>query len=149
MDVIDDVEEKRLDFLLQDPLLLQDLLDREKNISPDNLEIDWEFDPERPIAQTISLNRFQRSYLASRFHIRIDCDNLKAFAVPNTNVSYKMKSSTRALNDLSDTDAIPQVVEECLTIMTEANRFIVLLHHSESCWEMVGCLSPIFIKVSF
>ncbi len=135
----------RFQFLFENPLLLQDLLSREKLIPPDQLEIDWVLHPDRPVAQTVSLIRLQRSYLASRFHVRITNESCVLAMPPNLVFPYNSCNSAD-LNDLSDSDVIPQVVEEFLTLSED--RYMLLLHHSESSWEMIGCLSPMpFIKV--
>jgi len=132
----------RFQFLLDNPLLLQDLLSREKQIQPDQLEIDWVLHPDRPAAQTVSLNRLQRSYLASRFHIKIVSDS-RVLTVPANQVSPYNSSNSVDLKDIIDLEAIPPVVNEFLTLPED--RYFLLLHHSESSWEMIGCLSPMTI----
>ena len=137
----------RFQFLFENPFLLQDLLSREKLIMPDHLDIDWVLHPDRPVVQTVSLIRLQRSYLAARFHVRITSES-RVLAMSSNLVFPYNSSNSVDLNNLSDSDAIPQVVEEFLTLSED--RFMLLFHHSESSWEMIGCLSPMpFIKVSY
>ncbi len=71
----------RFQFLFDNPFLLQDILSREKQIPPDQLKIDWVLHPDRPVAQTVSLIRLQRSYLAARFHVRINSE-FRVLAMP-------------------------------------------------------------------
>ena len=137
----------RFQFLFENPLLLQDILSQEKLIPPDQLDINWVLQPNRPVVQTVSLIRLQRSYLAARFHVRITSES-RVLVMPSNLVSPYNSSNSLDLNDLSDLDAIPQVVEEFLTVSED--RFMLLFYHSESSWEMIGCLSPMpFIKVSY
>jgi len=134
-------------FLFNNPLLLQNLLSWEKLIPLDQLEIDWVLHPDRPVVQTVSLIRLQRSYLAARFHVRITSES-RVLAMPSNLVFPYNSLNSVDLNNLSDSDVIPQVVEEFFTVSED--RYMLLLHHSESTWEMIGCLStmPFIIKVS-
>jgi len=137
----------RFKFLFENPFLLQDLLSWEKLISPNQLDINWVLHPDRPVVQTVSLIRLQRSYLAARFHVRITGES-RVLVMPSNLVSPYNSSNSVDLNNLSDWDVIPQVVEEFLTLSED--RYMLLFHHSESSWEMIGCLSPMhFIKVSY
>ncbi len=151
----------RCQFLFDNPLLLQDLISQEKEIPLDNIEINWTVphpinNDQQPVVQVISLARFHRSYLASRFHIRI-VNESSVLAMPN--LVFPFDCTTWDLNDLSDIVklgfmTIPPVVEEFLSHHDSNddyyNCYMILLHHSKSCWEMIGCLSPITTdKVSF
>ena len=137
----------RFQFLFDNPFLLQDLVYREKQIPPDHLEIDWVLHPDRPVAKTVSLIRLQRSYLASRFHVRITSES-RVLAMPSNLASPNNSSNSMDLNELNDLDVIPQVVDEFLTLSDD--RYMLLLHHSESSWEMIGCLAPMaFNRVCF
>jgi len=137
----------RFQFLFDNPFLLQDLVYREKQIPPDHLEIDWVLHPDMPVAKTVSLIRLQRSYLAARFHVSITSES-RVLAMPSNLASPNNSSNSMDLNELNDLDGIPQVVDEFLTLSED--RYMLLLHHSESSWEMIGCLAPMpFNRVCF
>ena len=139
----------RLQFLFDDPILLQDAVCEEKGrASSDELDLKI-YQTSRRIFQVITFDRLRRIYNADLLSIRLDSNTLHVFVTSPTDASRFASSSTEISQISSERTDVPPIVTELLSaldVTDDAIRYIYLLYDTvNDYWELIGVLdsSPV------
>ena len=139
----------RLQFLFDDPILLQDAVFEEKGrASSYVLDLKMYQTCQRSF-QVVTFDRLRRIYKSGLLRIRLDSNTLHVFLTSPIDASRFASSSTEISQISSDWTDVPPIVTELLSaldITDDPIRYIYLLYNIvNDYWELIGVLdsSPV------
>ena len=137
-----EIELSRIKFLLDDPLVLQNLIIEEKARCFDlsiNLPI-----PTDQTCQAILWSRLHLAYLSDRFEMRLTRRNDETVVILNT-LAFASQFSTFSTNvkNLRDWTGVPSFVKELVQPLVYSDcayKYALLIYDEIYGWELIGCL---------
>ena len=137
-----DIEPSRIQFLLDDPLILQNLIIEEKARCFDlriNLPI-----PTDQTCQAILWSRLRRAYQSEQFEMRLTRRNDETVVILNS-LAFASQFSTFSTNvkNVRDWTGVPSFVQELIhpsDNSDSANKYVLLIYEELYGWELIGCI---------
>ena len=137
-----EIELSRIKFLLDDPLVLQNLIIEEKARCFDqsiNLPI-----PTDQTCQAILWSRLHLAYLSVRFEMRLTRRNDETVVILNS-LAFASQFSTFSTNvkNVRDWTGVPSFVQELIhpsDNSDSANKYVLLIYEELYGWELIGCI---------
>lgn len=144
--IMDDFRDPRIEFIINDPLILQDIIFREKcRASSDEIDPDHHLHP----FQVAAFFRLRRMYQRGLINVRLDGETNKRIVVASKLIDLdQILPSSIEINDfLTDWTSVPTVIVEMISTSTSVGlptRFLMLNRDKvHEYWELIGCLGPL------
>ena len=134
----------RLQFLFEDPILLQDAVCEEKGRAS-SYELDLKmYQTSQRSFQVVTFDRLRRIYKAGLLSIRLDNNTLQAIVTSPVDASRFVSSSIEISQISSNRTDVPPIVTELLSTLDVTDhppRYILLLYNVvHNCWELIDCI---------
>ena len=144
--ILPGTEDHRLQFLNDDPILLQNAVCEEKSrASSDELDLKM-YHTSQHSFQVVTFDRLRCIYKAGLLSIRLDNNKLHVFVTSPIDTSRFDSSSVEISQIPSDRTGVPPIVTELLSALDVSDdpiRYIYLLYDVvNDYWELIGSLPP-------